>query len=168
MSSSLGLAAAAPRRAGLLPSDRLVLALATIAALALAAAMPATSPERSVDADLVLVIRAMAVIKGGMAALAVVACLWRLARPAAGWRRFAYGAGPPVMAAGAIALWRLEMLGIAALGLHVALFGVVAAALTDADFVAWRAAAPSWAKRIPRGGPKLSSWPWAPRAPRDR
>ncbi|MFD0934557.1 hypothetical protein ACFQ12_05080, partial [Methylobacterium trifolii] len=64
----------------------------------------------------------------------LAACLWRLGRPVSGWRHLAYVAGPPLMAGGAVVLWSLHGLA-AALGLHLGLFSVVAAALTDADFI---------------------------------
>ncbi|MEG9527770.1 MAG: hypothetical protein MIL41_18725, partial [Hyphomicrobiales bacterium] len=80
-------------------------------------------------------IRFMALIKGGLALAAFAGCFWRLARPAAPWRMPVYVAGPPVMAAGAIGLWSLHDLGLAALGLHLGLFAVLAAALTDPAFL---------------------------------
>jgi hypothetical protein len=38
------------------------------------------------------------------------------------------------MAGGALALWSLQSVGAAALGLHLGLFGVLAAGLTDPAF----------------------------------
>ncbi|WP_147844236.1 hypothetical protein [Methylobacterium sp. WL6] len=46
----------------------------------------------------------------------------------------AYVAGPALMAGGALALWSLQSVGVAALGLHLGLFGVLAAGLTDPAF----------------------------------
>ena len=86
------------------------------------------------DPDLARVIRAMALIKGGFALAAFAGCLWRLARPAQGWRTAVYVAGPPLMAAGAIGLFSLQGLGLAAIGLHLGLFAVLAAGLTDPFF----------------------------------
>ena len=119
------------------PSPRGALALATIAAVAAASFAAPDLRAEAIDPDLVLVIRAMAAIKGGLAALALAACFWRLARPASAWRMVVYVAGPALMAAGTVALWRLEALGLAAVGLHLGLFAVLAAALTDPDFIAW-------------------------------
>lgn len=121
------------------PQPRLVLAAATVLALAASAAFVARAPAAAIDPDLVRVIRCMAAIKGGFALAALAACLWRLGRPASGWRRLAYVAGPPLMAAGAVALWSMHLLGLAALGLHLGLLAVAAAALTDrAFFDGWR------------------------------
>jgi hypothetical protein len=93
---------------------------------------------------LVRVIRFMALVKGGFSLAAFVACFWRLARPAALWRTPVYVAGPPLMAAGAIGLWSLHDLGIAALGLDLGLLAMLAAALTDPDFL------PDLSRRRPR------------------
>jgi hypothetical protein len=81
------------------------------------------------------VIRFMALIKGVFALAALAGCVWRLARPAAPWRTAIYVAGPPAMAAGALALGTLHGPGLAAAALHLGLFGVLAAALTDSEFL---------------------------------
>lgn len=114
---------------------RALLALLTILALAGVWAAVARAPDTTIDPDLVRVIRFMALIKGGFALAALAGCAWRLARPAAPWRVPIYVAGPPLMAAGAIGLWSLHDPGIAALGLHLGLLAVLAAALTDPDFL---------------------------------
>ena len=123
-----------PDRPQLAVGIRAFLVLATLGAVAGASLVPSGQDAMS-DPDLVRVIRAMAAIKGGLAALAFAACLLRLTRPAASWRTAAYVIGPPLMAAGAVALWRLDHLGAAAIALHVALGAVIVAALTDDDFV---------------------------------
>ncbi|MGT2488102.1 hypothetical protein ACU4GA_23585 [Methylobacterium oryzae CBMB20] len=51
----------------------------------------------------------------------------------AGWRSAVYVAGPPLMALGAAGLWSLRDPGLAALGLHLGLFAILAAALTDRE-----------------------------------
>ncbi|WP_375462426.1 hypothetical protein [uncultured Methylobacterium sp.] len=108
--------------------------IGTLLALAASGLVLAQAPAAAIDPDLARVLRCMAVIKGGFAAMALAACWWRLGRAASGWRRLAYVAGPPLMAGGAVALWSLHALGSAAIGLHLGLFGVIAAALTDARF----------------------------------
>ncbi len=117
-----------------MPASRGLLALGTVLALAAAGLIVARAPATAIDPDLVRVIRAMAVIKGGFAAMALAACWWRLRQPASGWRGGAYVAGPALMAGGALALWSLQSVGAAALGLHLGLFGVLAAGLTDPAF----------------------------------
>ncbi|MGH1571846.1 hypothetical protein ACRAWG_15610 [Methylobacterium sp. P31] len=114
---------------------RLILATLTVVALVSVGAGVARAPEATVDPDLVRLIRFMALIKGGFALAAFLGSLWRLARPAAAWRISVYIAGPPLMAAGAIGLWSLHDLGIAALGVHLGLVILIAAALTDPDFL---------------------------------
>lgn len=127
----------APDAIGLGP--RALLVLAAAAALLAACVVVARAPAATIEPDLVRVIRCMALIKGGFAAIALAASWWRLARPASGWRAVAYVAGPALMAGGAVALWSLQSVGLAALGLHLGLFGVLAAGLTDpAFFDGWR------------------------------
>lgn len=114
---------------------RLLLAALTAAAVAGAGILAVRAPAPAVDPDLARVIRAMALIKGGFALAAFAGCLWRLARPAKAWRTAVYVAAPPAMAAGSIGLWSLHGLGLAALGLHLGLLAVLAAALTDPAFL---------------------------------
>lgn len=119
------------------PARRALVGLTAVALLASAAAI-ATAPAASVEPDLARVIRFMAAIKGVFALAALAAGFWRLARPAAPWRTAIYVAGPPAMAAGALALGTLHSPALAAAALHLGLLGVVAAALTDADFLSDR------------------------------
>lgn len=113
---------------------RPLLVLFTGIACAVAAVAAVRLPTVATDPDLARVIRAMALIKGGFALIAFAGCLWRLARPAHAWRTAVYVAGPPLMAAGAIGLFSLHGLGLAAIGLHLGLFAVLAAGLTDPAF----------------------------------
>jgi len=123
---------------------RLTLALLSGLALAVGLTLVARQDPATRDPDFLRLMRFMAAIKGGFALAALAACLWRLARPATSWRTVVYVAGPPLMGVGAFALWALRDPGLAALGLHLGLFAVLAAALTDPDFVpdgAWRRSA---------------------------
>ncbi|MCJ2093041.1 hypothetical protein MKK67_11100 [Methylobacterium sp. J-072] len=132
----LGLSAATDRKSGRSRSAaRGALCLLTALAVLGAGATSMRSPGTAVDPDLVRVIRFMALIKGGFALAAFAGCVWRLARPAAPWRTAIYVAGPPLMAAGAIGLWSVQGVPIAAAGLHLGLLAVLAAALTDPDFL---------------------------------
>ena len=114
---------------------RAALCLLTAVAILGAGAASARSTGTLVDPDLARVIRFMALMKGGFALAAFAACLWRLARPAGPWRTPVYVVGPPLMAAGAIGLWSFQGLQVAAPALHLGLFAVLAAALTDPDFL---------------------------------
>ncbi|SFM80671.1 hypothetical protein [Methylobacterium pseudosasicola] len=131
----LGLSAATDRVAGRLRPARGALCLLTALAVLGAGAASVRAPGTAIDPDLVRVIRFMALIKGGFALAAFAACLWRLARPAAPWRTAIYVAGPPLMAAGAIGLWSVQGVPFAATGLHLGMLAVLAAALTDPDFL---------------------------------
>ncbi len=117
------------------PRARAVLAGATVLAAAAGCAVLVAGDGAAHDPDLLRLMRFMAAIKGGFAFAALAACLWRLARPAGSWRRLAYVAGPPLMIVGACGLWAMRDPGLAALALHGGLFAVLAAALTDPDFV---------------------------------
>ena len=111
-------------------SARPLLVLLTVLAFSGAGIAALRAPAVAMDPDLARVIRAMAAIKGGFA----LAAFAGLARPTRGWRTAIYVAGPPLMVAGAIGLFSLQGLGAAALGLHLGLFAVLAAALTDPAF----------------------------------
>ncbi|MCJ2087217.1 hypothetical protein MKK88_14660 [Methylobacterium sp. E-005] len=128
-------AAATDKGAGPLRSGRAALGLLTVASLAVAGAAAARAPMTHLDPDLVRVIRFMAAIKGGLALAAWIACFWRLARPAGPWRTATYVVGPPAMAGASIALGALVSPALAAAFLHLGLLAVVAAALTDRDFI---------------------------------
>ena len=115
--------------------SRLTLALLSALAFVAGVALLQGAEPATRDADFLRLMRFMAALKGGFALTAFAACAWRLARPAAFWRGLAYVAGPPLMIVGAFALWVPREPGLAALVLHGGLFAVVAAALTDRDFV---------------------------------
>ncbi|WP_232630744.1 hypothetical protein [Methylobacterium sp. Leaf118] len=118
---------------------RLLLLGATFAASGTVWLASGASPP-SVEADLARVLLFMAGLKLALAVLAVAVGLWRLSRPARGWRGIAYVGGPPLAVAGALLMLTLDHLGLAALGVHAGLLAVLAAALTDAQFFAGRTA----------------------------
>ena len=117
------------------PRARAVLTGATVLAVAAGCTVLAAGGGATHDPDLLRLMRFMAAIKGGFALAALAASLWRLARPTGPWRRIAYVAGPPLMIVGACGLWAMRDPGLAALALHGGLIAVLAAALTDPDFV---------------------------------
>ncbi|HEV7438496.1 MAG TPA: hypothetical protein VGN94_02560 [Methylobacterium sp.] len=132
---SVSVPAAPPRALDAVLPQRAILLLATVVALAGASTL---GQPVEAEPDLVRLMRFMALIKGAFAAVALAACLWRLGRPVAGWwRAAAYGLAPALMAGGAAALWRLAWPGAASLGLHLGLLALLAAALTDRDFIPW-------------------------------
>jgi hypothetical protein len=115
-------------------AKRALLMLGTVAAFAVAGSLD-PSATSAADPDLVRLMRFMALLKGAFLLVALVGSFWRLARPAASWRTAIYVGGPPLMAAGTMALWRMQDAGLAASVLHVGLFALLAAALTDRDFI---------------------------------
>ncbi|MFC6790870.1 hypothetical protein ACFQE0_15360 [Methylobacterium komagatae] len=118
-----------------LGTTRIWLVGLTSLALLVAGAAALRPPAAIPDADLARVIRFMAAMKGVFALMAFAASYWRIARPAASWRVAVYVTAPPAMAGGAVALWCFENAGLAAAGLHLGLFAMLAAALTDRDFL---------------------------------
>lgn len=112
---------------------RALLLLLTVTALAPAAILGAG--EAGADPELVRLLRFMALLKGVFAVIALGTCWWRLARPAAAWRETVYVAGPGLMAGGAACLWQLQSAGLATIGLHLGMFALLAAALTDSAFI---------------------------------
>ncbi len=128
------LAFAAPFAAETRPA-RTILVLATILALVIAGATALGPPAMVGDPDLARVLRFMAAMKGIFALAGLAACYWRLGRPATAWRVAIYVAGPPAMAGGALALFFYHDVALAAGSLHLGLFAVLAAMLTDRDFL---------------------------------
>lgn len=120
----------APRWSRLRP----VLVMATLLTGVAAGAWVAATPAPPVDPDLARLIRFMALVKAGLAANALAACHWRLARPARAWRAAAYVAGAPLMVVGVILLWSLCGPGLGVLGFYLGLLAVLATAFTDEDF----------------------------------
>ena len=114
---------------------RLSLALLSLLALGAGGLVLAAGGPAIDDPGFLRLMRFMAAIKGVFALAALAACLWRLARPAGSWRTAVYVAGPPLMIVGACGLWTLRDPGLSALGLHLGLFAVLAAALTDRAFI---------------------------------
>lgn len=122
------------RRRASVNVNRALLLLGTVTAFAVAGSLN-DAVAHDLDPDLVRLMRFMALLKGAFLAVALAATFWRLARPASAWRTAVYVFGPAAMAAGTVALWRLQDAGMAAVTLHVGLFALVAAALTDRDFI---------------------------------
>jgi hypothetical protein len=114
---------------------RTLLLVATGVVASAAVARGYTAGPASVEADLGRVLRFMAAMKLAFATAAFAASWWRLGRPAAPWRTLAYVGGPALAASGAILMLSLADLGFAAVTLHAGLLAVLAAALTDGDFI---------------------------------
>lgn len=114
--------------------NRALLLVGTAGALAVAGGLNGAAAA-DVDPDLVRLMRFMALLKGAFLIVALAGAYWRLARPSAAWRTTVYVAGPALMAGGTVALWRMQDPGLAAGALHIGLFALVAAALTDRDFI---------------------------------
>lgn len=127
-------ALARKRRAAATTINRAFLVLGMVAAFAVAGTVNGTAAQ-DLDPDLVRLMRFMALLKGAFLVVALAGSFWRLARPAPIWRTVVYVGGPALMAAGTVALWRMQDAGIAAAALHVGMFALLAAALTDRDFI---------------------------------
>ncbi|MBX9930978.1 MAG: hypothetical protein K2Y56_05495 [Methylobacterium sp.] len=113
---------------------RSLLAIGVIAGAGVAAVLPAASVGE-IDPDLVRLIRFMAALKGGLLIAALWAGAWRLGRSAPIWRTTVYVCAPALMAFGTLALWRVQVPGLAAAALHLGLVAFLATSLTDRDFI---------------------------------
>jgi hypothetical protein len=89
----------------------------------------------ALDAELARLLRAMAVIKGVLAALGVGALAWRVRRPVSPLLGAAYVAGAWVAAGATAAMWSLVALGAVAVVLHGAGALLLLLAWRDADFI---------------------------------
>jgi hypothetical protein len=117
------------RIAGRAPhAARVVLALVVLGAVLASVAVAATYPHaaRAADPALTLLLRAMAVIKAGMAAGVIAAIFWRLGVAATPVAVAAYAAVSAAMASGPILIWGMTNLVFGAILLHAGLvLGVV-------------------------------------------
>jgi len=130
---------ALPAAAGIAPRVLLLTGalLAGVGALALSAALP----RSAVDADLALLLRFMATVKGvlGMLALGLVA--WRLGRQVSPGLLAVYCFGTWGMLASAVLVWQFTRLGLAAGSFHLWALALLLAAVLDGRSV-HRGAAP--------------------------
>lgn len=109
------------------PTVNRLLLLAAVAIGAVGAIVADTaSPVIAADADLVGLLRFMALLKAALALAFVGVIWWRLASPAGPWRLAAYAATGAAMTAGPILIWTMSHLGLGAALLHA---GLLAAAL---------------------------------------
>ena len=105
----------------------LVAALLVGAGWAAHAASPAETADAVAHAgsDLTRLLRFMAAMKAGMAALALAAVWWRLALPAGAGRLLAYLAAAAAEAAGPVLIWGMAHVGLGSLLLHGGLFAAL-------------------------------------------
>lgn len=127
------------RVAAVWPSSPLVAGLVAGTVLATAATLAWTGErgaalERA-DPDLARLMQAMALLKGGIVALAVAALAWRLRRPTPSAFVVGYLALVWVMGAMVALMWRLEALGTVAVLLHAAGAALVVLAWRDREFI---------------------------------
>jgi hypothetical protein len=110
---------------------RVVLVVGTFLAAAAVLAFVPEAPAARADADLARLMRAMAVVKALLVALAAGGVWWRLARPVSVWPLGAYLALPLVAAAATAAMWRLVVPGTVAIVLHAAGLALLVVAWRD-------------------------------------
>ncbi len=91
-----------------------------------ALAFGGASSTNTADADLVGLLRFMALLKAAFALGFVGVIWWRLASPIEAWRLAAYAATSAAMSSGPVLIWTMTHLGLGALLLHA---GLLAAAL---------------------------------------
>jgi hypothetical protein len=114
-------------------SWRAALVGVTLLAAAGVLALVPDAPAVRTDADLARLMRAMAVVKALLVAIAAAGVWWRLDRPAVAWRLGAYLALPALAAAATAAMWRMVVPGTIAVLLHAAGLALVVVAWRDPD-----------------------------------
>ena len=95
--------------------------------------MGASGPH---DAELATLLRFMAVVKGTMAAAALMLSIMRFGAPIGNGLALAYAAGVAAMAAGSGLIWQLSHIGLGALLVHAGLAVLALLAWRDRD-AAW-------------------------------
>jgi hypothetical protein len=111
------------------PATRAALTLiVAVAALAGFLAGDAVATARAVSGageDLTRLLRAMALIKAGMASAVTAAVIWRLGLAVTAPRFAAYALACAAMAAGPGLIWNMTQVGVGAVLLHGGLFGAI-------------------------------------------
>jgi hypothetical protein len=113
---------------------RAVLWVGLLAVMVLAAAVASRSAHSAVEPELVLLLRAMAVIKAGIALVAVALCLWRLGGPVSTSAAVGYLLGVWSLGGATVLIGFVSFIPAAAVIFHVALFGLLALAWREGRF----------------------------------
>lgn len=129
-----------PAAAGELP--RAVLLTGALLVFTGALALSAVLPRAAVDAELALLLRFMATVKGALALLALGLAAWRLGRQASPALAFVYCLGVWGMLASAVLVWQFTRLGLAAGSFHFWALALLFTAMLDGRRLR-RAARPS-------------------------
>jgi hypothetical protein len=120
------------------PARLLVAALVGGAVLATAGTLAWTAGDAALeraDPDLTRLMQAMALLKGGIVAMAVAALGWRLQRPTPAAFTAGYLTLVWLMSAMVALMWRMEALGTVAVLLHAAGAALVVLAWRDREFM---------------------------------
>ena len=107
---------------------RALLLFGVVAAGVLAIGLSAEATSLAAEPSLVRLLRGMALIKGGIALLAVVLSAWRFGRPLSSPAAAGYLVGTWSLCAATTLIWDLRFIPAAALVFHVAMVGLLALA----------------------------------------
>ncbi len=138
-----------PRVLGAVAPPVFLLGVVTLAGLGAGAVLAVGAPPAQ-DAALTLLLRFMAVVKGGMVLGAVAAAVWRIRVPASASVVLAYAVATAVMAAGLWPIWTGTRVAAGALLVHGGLAAFMVMAWRDR--AGWMAA---WASRPRKTSPSM-------------
>ncbi len=113
---------------------RFVLLVGLVAVVVVAAVVRSPSAATVADAKLVSLLRGMALIKAGIALVAVALAAWRFGRPIPSAVAFGYLVGAWCLAGAAVLIWQLSFIPAAAVIFHVGMLGLLALAWREGRF----------------------------------
>ncbi len=113
---------------------RVALLAGLVAVMVAAAALANASAYSAVEPELARLLRGMAVIKAGIALVAVALSLWRFGQPVSSPAAVGYLVGVWSLAGAAVFIWYLSFIAGAAIIFHLGLFGLLALVWREGRF----------------------------------
>ena len=107
---------------------RLFLLAGLVAAMAVAATVANPSAYSAAEPELALLLRGMAVIKAGIALVALALSFWRFGQPVSTSAALGYALGVWALGGATVLIWFLSVIPAAALLFHLGVFGLLALA----------------------------------------
>jgi hypothetical protein len=115
---------------------RLALIAGLIVVMGLAAALAIPSAYSTAETELVRLLRRMALVKAGIAVVAVALVLWRLGQPVSPAAAFGYLLGVWALGGASVLIWHLSFIPAAALIFYAGVFGLLVLAWREGHFEA--------------------------------
>jgi hypothetical protein len=105
---------------------RLFLLAGLVAAMTVAATLANPSAYSAAEPELALLLRGMAVIKAGVALVALALSFWRFGQPVSTSAALGYSLGVWALGGATVLIWFLSFIPAAALLFHLGVFGLLA------------------------------------------